>query len=147
MERAAVKKGNHTHTRRLRLGRDRERMPLLRGRFTAPGSFVVCDLDSTDAAVVGLLIDTGATNHVAGGRWDTHLNLLPEVGISARKVGRGVSASLGSGLLELDLLRPGAPLSASTLDSDLNGASYPSALVPGRHARARLPAADVSTVA
>ena len=72
---------------RLRLGRDHEQMPLLRGRFTAPGSFVVCDPDSADAAVVGLLIETGAAIHVAGGRWDTRLNLLPGVGISARTVG------------------------------------------------------------
>ena len=129
---------------RLQLGRDRERMPLLRGRRTAPGSFVVCDPDSTDAAVVGLLIDTGATTHVAGGRWDTRLNLLPGVGISARTVGGGVSASLGRGLLELGLLA-GAPSSASTLDYDLNGPSCPGAFVPGRHARARLPAADVGT--
>ena len=47
----------------LRLGRDHEQMALLRGRFTAPGSFVVCDLDFAGAAVVGLLIDTGATIH------------------------------------------------------------------------------------
>ena len=129
---------------RLQLGRDRERMPLLRGRRTAPGSFVVCDPDSTDAAVVGLLIDTGATTHVAGGRWYTRLNLLPGVGISARTVGGRVSASLGRGLLELDL-RAGAPPYASPLDYDLNGPSYPGAFVPGRHARARLPAADVGT--
>ena len=48
---------------RLQLGRDRERMPLLHGRFTAPGSFVVCHPDSLDDSVVGLLIDTGATTH------------------------------------------------------------------------------------
>ena len=74
---------------RLRLGRDRERMPLLRGRYTTPGSFVVCDPESTDAAVVGLLIDTGATTQVAGGRWDTRLNLVPGVSMSARTVGGG----------------------------------------------------------
>ena len=105
---------------RLRLGRDRERMPLLRGRFTTPGSFVVCDPESTDAAVVGRLIDTGATTHVAGGRWDTRLNLLPGVGMSARTVGGGVPASLGRGLLELDL-RAGTSPSASARDLGVSG--------------------------
>ena len=71
----------------MRLGRDRERIPLLRGRFTTPGMFVACGPESTDAGVVGLLINTGATIHVAGGCWDSRLNLLPGVGMSARTVG------------------------------------------------------------
>ena len=72
---------------RLQLGRDRERMPLLHGRFTTPGMFVACGPDSREADVVGLLIDTGATIHVAGHGWDAHLSLLPGVGMSARAVG------------------------------------------------------------
>ena len=89
----------------------------------------MCDPDSAGASVVCLLIDTGATIHVAGGRWDTRSNLFPGVGISARTVGGGVSVSLGRVLLELDL-RAGASPSPSALDCDLNGPSYPGALIP-----------------
>ena len=74
---------------RLQLGRDRERMPLLHGRFTTPGKSVACTPDSRAADVVGLLIDTGATIHVAGHGWHGHLGLLPGVGMSARTVGGG----------------------------------------------------------
>ena len=74
---------------RLQLGRDRERMPLLHGRFTTPGMFVACSPGSRGADVVGLLVDTGATIHVAGREWDAHLGLLPGVGMSARALGGG----------------------------------------------------------
>lgn len=90
--------------------------------------------------MVGILIDTGATTHVAGARWATRLSLLPGVGISARNVGGGVSASLGRGTLELDL-RVGASPTPSALDAALTGPRYPDMPIPGRHVR--LPAADV----
>ena len=118
---------------RLRLGRDRERMPLLHERFTTPGMIVACGPDSTEADVVGLLIDTGATIHIAGNGWDAHLNPLPGVGMSARAVGGGVSVSLGRGLLELDL-RAGTGSPTRTLDSCGGGKPFPGALVPRLHA-------------
>ena len=122
---------------RLQLGRDRERMPLLHGRFTTPGMFVACTPDSREPDVVGLLIDTGATIHVAGHGWHEHLGLLPGVGMSARTVGGGVSASLGRGLLELDLRRAG-PCPPWTRAA---GGLLASGL--GRPSQHWLPAADV----
>ena len=127
---------------RLQLGRDREHMPLLHGRFAVPGSFIVCPPDSFGGSVVGIPIDTGATTHVAGACWETRLNPLPGVGISARTVVGGVFTSIERGLLVLDL-RVGASPTPSALDYALTGPSYPATLVPGRHAKARLPAADV----
>ena len=50
----------------LQLGRDRGSMLLLHGRFAAAGSFVVCPPGTLDDSAVGILIDTGATIHVAG---------------------------------------------------------------------------------
>ena len=49
-----------------------------------------------------LLLDTGATNHVAGSLWRTSLKILPEVEISTRAVGGEVSASLGQITLLID---------------------------------------------
>ena len=120
---------------RLRLGRDREQMTLLRGRFTTQRMLVVCSPESPDAGVVGLLIDTGATIHVAGQCWDTRLNFLPGVGMSARTVGGGLSADLGRGLLKLDL-RACTPFPSGALDQGTSGSPHPGALVPRRHAQA-----------
>ena len=127
---------------RLQLGRDRERMPLLHGRFTTPGMFVACAPDSRAADVVGLLIDTGATIHVAGHGWHEHLGLLPGVGMSARTVGGGVSASLGRGLLELDL-QAGTGPPARALGPGSGEARELGASGQGRPSQHWLPAADV----
>ena len=68
----------------VRLGRDSHGMPHLHGTF------------------VHLLLDTGATIHVAGSLWRTRLKVLPGVGISTRAVGGGVSASPGQGTFIID---------------------------------------------
>ena len=55
-----------------------------------------------------------------------------------------MSAGLGRGLLEQDLSAC-TPFPARALGLGVGGAPYPGALVPRRHAQARLPAADVGT--
>ena len=55
-----------------------------------------------DPDSVALLLETGATIHVAGALWQTRLRILPGVGISARAVEGGVSASPGQGALLID---------------------------------------------
>ena len=85
------------YSTRLQLGRDRENMPILHGRFAAEGPFAECPPGTLDDSDVGILVDTGATIHVAGAFWATRLSLLPGVGISDRTVRGGVSASLGRG--------------------------------------------------
>ena len=55
-----------------------------------------------------------------------------------------MSASLGRGLLELDLSAC-TPFPARALGLGVGGAPYPGALVPRQHAQAGLPAADVGT--
>ena len=127
---------------RLQLGRDHEIMPFLHGRFAAAGSFVVCPPSMLDDSVVGILVYTGATTHVAGALWATRLALLPGVGISARTVGGSVPAGLGRGTLELNF-RVGASPPPSELDVALSDPRYSGPLLQGR--RVRLPAADVST--
>ena len=83
-----------------RLGRDSSRLPYLHGRFTGPGISVVYQPKDPDS--VSLLLDTGASIHVAGALWRTRLNVLPGVGISVRAVGGGASASLGQSTLLVD---------------------------------------------
>ena len=53
----------------VQLGRDRENTPLLRGRFAAPGMFVVFSPSAHDESTAGMRIDTGAAIHVAGALW------------------------------------------------------------------------------
>ena len=59
-------------------------MPHLQGMFKGPGVFVVCQ--PGDSGSVALLLDTGATIHVAGALWRTRLKILPGVCISTRAV-------------------------------------------------------------
>ena len=79
----------------VRLGRDSLGLPHLHGAFLRPGEFVACQPEEPSS--VPLLIDTGATLHVAGYARRKRLKVLPGVGISNRAVGGGVSASLGQG--------------------------------------------------
>mmetsp|Transcript_51218 Transcript_51218/g.116430 ORF Transcript_51218/g.116430 Transcript_51218/m.116430 type:complete len:176 (+) Transcript_51218:178-705(+) len=72
-------------------------MPHLHGTFSGPSVLVACR--PGDPNSVPLLLDTGATTHVAGSLSRTRLKNLPGVGISTRAVGGGVSASLGQGTL------------------------------------------------
>ena len=65
-------------------------MTHLHGKFTGPGICVVCKPE--DPYSVALLLDTGATTHVAGALWRTRLKILPGMGISTRAVGGGPSS-------------------------------------------------------
>ena len=82
------------------LGRDSLGTPHLHGTFTGPGVFVACQPE--DSSSVTLLLDTGATTHVAAALWRTRLKILPSVGISTRADGGGVSASPGQGTPLID---------------------------------------------
>ena len=84
----------------VRLGRESSRMPHLHDKSTGPGVFVAYQPE--DPGSVALLIDTGATTHVASALRRTRLKIFPGVGIFARAVGGGVSASPGKGTLLID---------------------------------------------
>ena len=71
--------------------------------------FVVCSPNSHDVPTAGVLIDTGATTHVAGALWGARLAHLPGVKISGRTVGEGVSAGLGRGTPELHFREGASP--------------------------------------
>ena len=85
-----------------RLGRGASGMPHFRGKFTGPGVFVVCQPE--DPGSVALLLDTGAAINVTGALLRIRLKALLGVGISARAVEGGVSASLGQGTPFIDLV-------------------------------------------
>lgn len=81
----------------VRLGRDSHGMLNLHGTLVYPARFVAWQPEEPSS--MPLLLDAGATTHVASSLWRTGLKLLPGVGISTRAVGGGVSASLGQGTL------------------------------------------------
>ena len=101
----------------VQLGLDRENTPLFHRRFVAAGTFAVCLRDAHNETIAGVLIDTGATIHVAGALWRTRLALLPGVG------GR-VPASLGRCTLELDFHESTSPPPAG-IDSRLSSTHPP----------------------
>ena len=83
-------------------------MPHLHGTFVYPARFVAWQPEGPSS--MPLLLDAGATTHVASSLWRTGLKLLPGVGISTRAVGGGVSASLGQGTPLIDFAEAtGAP--------------------------------------
>ena len=80
------------------LGRATDLRPRLHGVFAANGLFRVC---TPEVSTVSLLVDGGATFHVAGARWASRLRTLPGCGVSARGVGQNIAPSLGRGMLTL----------------------------------------------
>ena len=115
----------------MRLGRDPNGILHLHGTFVHPGKFVACQPEEPSS--VPLLLDTGATTHVAGFLWRTRPKVSSGVGISTRTAGGGVSASLGQGTLLIDF-------------SEATGALPTDLALFGTAAAGSFPVGDVASV-